>query len=106
MIKDIVGVVGTGTYIPDNYWDAKYCAQLTDGRWTEEAIIEKLESLGTFKIDFWRVSDDASPTEDTTVDKDLAKMTKKELQSLATEKSVEVDGTETKERLIELLLNK
>jgi hypothetical protein len=36
----------------------------------------------------------------------LANMTKKELQSLAQEKNVEVDGTETKERLIELLLNK
>ena len=83
-------------------------AQFEDGQFEtqDEAVIEKLESLGTFKIDFWRVSEESSPTEDTAVDKDLAKMTKKELQSLAQEKNVEVDGTETKERLIELLLNK
>lgn len=73
-------------------------AQFEDGQFEskDEAIIEKLESLGTFKIDFWRVSDDASPTEDTTVDKDLSKMTKKELQSLATEKSVEVTAPKLK----------
>ena len=83
-------------------------AQFEDGQFEtqDEAVIEKLESLGTFKIDFWRVSEESSPTEDTTVDKDLAKLTKKELQTLAKDKSVEVDGTESKERLIELLLNK
>ncbi|MBN2794540.1 MAG: 3-oxoacyl-ACP synthase [Clostridia bacterium] len=42
MAKDIVGVVGTGLYIPDNYWTAEYCAELTGGRWTPEAIVEKL----------------------------------------------------------------
>ncbi|MCL2368298.1 MAG: 3-oxoacyl-ACP synthase [Oscillospiraceae bacterium] len=37
-----VGVVGLGLYIPDNYWTAEYCAELTGGRWTAEAIEEKL----------------------------------------------------------------
>ena len=72
----------------------------------DEAVIQQLEELGTFKIDFWRVSDESSPTEDTTVDKDFVKLTKKELQTLAKEKGVEVDGTETKDRLIELVQNK
>lgn len=42
MKKDTVGVVGMGLYIPENYWTAKYCAEQTNGRWTEEDIIEKL----------------------------------------------------------------
>lgn len=37
-----VGVVGLGLYIPDNYWTAEYCAELTEGRWTAENIVEKL----------------------------------------------------------------
>ena len=54
----------------------------------DEEVIQQLEELGTFKIDFWRVSDESSPTEDTTVDKDFVKLTKKELQTLAKEKGV------------------
>ena len=41
-----------------------------------------------------------------TVDGELQKLTKKELQTLAAEKNVELDGTETKDRLIELLQGK
>jgi len=69
-------------------------------------LVKQLEELDTFKIDFWRVSDESSPVEDTTVDKDFVRLTKKELQTLAKDKGVEVDGTETKERLIELVSNK
>ncbi len=83
-------------------------ATFEDGQFEtkDEELINQLEGLDTFKIDFWRVSDESSPVEDTTVDKDFVKLTKKELQSLAKEKGVEVDGTETKERLVELLTNK
>lgn len=83
-------------------------AQFEDGQFEtqNEEVTKQLEELNTFKVDFWRVSDESSPTEDTTVDKDFVKLTKKELQSLAKEKGVEVDGTETKERLIELVQNK
>jgi hypothetical protein len=83
-------------------------AQFEDGQFDtqDEAVISQLEKLNTFSIDFWRVSDESSPVEDTTVDKDFVKLTKKELQSLAKEKGVEVDGTESKERLVELLTDK
>lgn len=42
MNQSKVGVVGMGLYIPNNYWSAEYCASLTEGRWTEQAIIDKL----------------------------------------------------------------
>jgi hypothetical protein len=40
------------------------------------------------------------------VDGDLQKHTKKELQALAEGKGIELDGSETKDRLIELLQEK
>lgn len=42
MKKDHVGVVGMGLYIPDHYWSAEYCSKLTGGRWSPEAIVDKL----------------------------------------------------------------
>lgn len=83
-------------------------AQFSDGQFQTEdkEIIERLEKLPTFGVDFWKV-DEAEQNESSKVDGDsetnLEKLTKKELQSLATEKGIEFDGTETKDRLIELL---
>lgn len=85
-------------------------AQFVDGKFEteDEKVIEKLESLQTFGVDFWKASEESEQKESSTVDEDsdnnnLQKLTKKELQSLATEKGIELDGTETKDRLIELL---
>lgn len=83
-------------------------AQFSDGQFQTEdkEIIERLEKLPTFGVDFWKV-DEAEQDESSKVDEgsetNLEKLTKKELQSLATEKGIEFDGTETKDRLIELL---
>jgi len=37
-----VGIVGVGTYIPDNKMTAKEISDATNGYWTEDAVIEKL----------------------------------------------------------------
>lgn len=42
MKRDHVGVVGMGLYIPDNFWTSEYCSKMTKGRWTAQAIEEKL----------------------------------------------------------------
>lgn len=42
MSESRVGIVGTGLYIPDNYWTSEYCAKLTEGRWTAANIESKL----------------------------------------------------------------
>ena len=83
-------------------------AQFSDGQFetANEEAITKLESLPTFGVDFWKVSEESSPIDPPTVDGELQKLTKKELQALAGEKGVELDGTETKDRLIELLQGK
>ena len=80
-------------------------AQFSDGQFetANEEHLSKLASLSTFGIDFWKVSEESSPIDPPTVDGELQKLTKKELQTLAGEKNVELDGTETKDRLIELL---
>lgn len=73
----------------------------------DEEVIEKLEKLPTFGIDFWRVSDDAEPEgKQEGGIADFESMTKKELLLLAKEKSIEVEGNPTKEELIELLKGK
>src|SRR5690554_3012144 len=41
-MKDHVGIVGTGIYLPENRMTAKEIAEQTKGIWTEEAVIEKL----------------------------------------------------------------
>ncbi len=83
-------------------------AQFTDGQFEtqDEAIIAKLEKLPTFGVDFWKASDEPEKTKEPEVDGDLQKHTKKELQALAEEKGIELDGSETKDRLIELLQEK
>lgn len=75
----------------------------------DEKLIEKLESLPTFGIDFWRASESEEASANTNqppVDGDLTKLTKKELQSLAAEKGIELDGSETKDRIVELINEK
>ncbi len=42
MHKANVGIVGTGIYIPDTFISAGEISEATKGRWTEEAIINKL----------------------------------------------------------------
>lgn len=37
-----IGIVGLGIYVPEHQMDASEIAARTNGRWTEEAIIEKL----------------------------------------------------------------
>ena len=69
----------------------------------DEKVIEKLESLPTFSVDFWKTSDEETQTNEPEVGGDLQKHTKKELQAMAEEKGIELDGSETKDRLIELL---
>ena len=84
-------------------------ALFVDGQFEtqDEEIIEKLESLQTFNVDFWKVDEsEQSKDKEPEVDGDLQKHTKKELQALATEKGIELDGSETKDRLIELLQEK
>ncbi len=83
-------------------------AQFADGQFetTNEEHVSKLEGLPTYGIDFWKVSEESTPIDPPTVDGELQKLTKKELQTLAGEKNVELDGSETKDRLIELLQGK
>lgn len=80
-------------------------AQFADGQFetANEEHVSKLEGLSTYGIDFWKVSEESTPIDPPTVDGELQKLTKKELQTLAGEKNVELDGSETKDRLIELL---
>lgn len=42
MNKPVVGIVGTGIYLPKNKITAKEISEKTKGFWTEEAVIEKL----------------------------------------------------------------
>src|SRR3989344_7442034 len=84
-------------------------ALFVDGQFEtqDKEIIEKLESLQTFNVDFWKVDEsEQSKDKEPEVDGDLQKHTKKELQALAEEKGIELDGSETKDRLIELLQEK
>ncbi len=84
-------------------------ALFVDGQFEtqDEEIIAKLESLQTFNVDFWKVDESQqSQDKEPEVDGDLQKHTKKELQALAEEKGIELDGSETKDRLIELLQEK
>ena len=66
-------------------------ALFVDGKFEtkDEKVIERLESLSTFGVDFWK-TDEAEQDESSKVDEgsetNLEKLTKKELQSLATEK--------------------
>ncbi|HUW06122.1 MAG TPA: 3-oxoacyl-ACP synthase [Williamwhitmania sp.] len=41
-MNTLVGIVGTGIYIPEKRMTAKQIAEATGGNWTEQAVIEKL----------------------------------------------------------------
>ena len=105
VLKPAMPVFEGGLKVGDS---AGQYAQFVDGKFEtkDEKVIERLESLTTFGVDFWK-TDEADQDESSKVDggseTNLEKLTKKELQSLATEKGIEFDGTETKDRLIELL---
>ena len=86
-------------------------ALFADGKFEtqDEEVIAKLESLSTFNVDFWKADESEQSKEkdkEPEVDGDLQKNTKKELQALAEEKGIVLDGSETKDRLIELLQEK
>jgi hypothetical protein len=103
VLKPAMPVYEGGIKVGDN--TGRY-AQFVDGQFEtkDEKDIEKLESLSTFNVDFFKASEEgAEKTQAPTVDGDLQKLTKKELQSLAAEKEIVLDGTETKDRLLELL---
>jgi hypothetical protein len=103
VLKPAMPVYEGGIKVGDN--TGRY-AQFVDGQFEtkDEKDIEKLESLSTFNVDFFKASEeDAEKTQAPTVDGDLQKLTKKELQALAAEKEIALDGTETKDRLLELL---
>jgi hypothetical protein len=109
VLKPAMPVYEGGLKVGDN---AGQYALFVDGQFEtkDEKVIEKLESLPTFGVDFWRASDQEAAAENTnqpTVEgNDLTKLTKKELQAMAAEKGIELDGSETKDRLLELLKDK
>ena len=105
VLKPAMPVFEGGLKVGDS---AGQYALFVDGKFEtkDEKVIERLESLPTFGVDFFEV-DESEQKEPSTVDGDsdnnLEKLTKKELQALATEKGVELQGDETKDQLIELL---
>lgn len=104
VLKPAQPVFEGGLKVGDN--PGKY-AQFAEGKFEtqDEESIAKLKSLPTFNVDFWEVTDEAGEEkkDQPAVDGDLTKLTKKELQAMATEKGIDLDGSETKDRLIELL---
>lgn len=55
-MKDHVGIVGTGIYLPKERMTAKEISEKTNGVWTEEAVIEKL-GIKTKVVPSSRLSD-------------------------------------------------
>lgn len=104
VLKPAMPVFEGGLKVGDS---AGQYALFVDGKFEtkDEKVIERLESLSTFNVDFWKASEDEADQEENkpTVDGDLTKLTKKELVAMATEKGIELDGSETKDRLLELL---
>jgi hypothetical protein len=104
VLKPAMPVFEGGLKVGDS---AGQYALFVDGKFEtkDEKVIERLESLSTFGVDFWKASEEEADSEENkpTVDGDLTKLTKKELQAMATEKGIELDGSETKDRLLELL---
>lgn len=81
-------------------------AQFDNGQFEtdDKAVIEKLESLPTYGVDFWRISDKSKKDKNETDEKEseinLENKTKKELLLLAKERNIEVDEQSTKEEII------
>ena len=108
VLKPAMPVYEGGLKVGDS---AGQYALFVDGQFetSDEKVIARLESLPTFGVDFWRASEeDAEPANNnqSTVDGDLTKLTKKELQTLAAEKGIELDGSETKDRIVEMIKEK
>ena len=109
VLKPAMPVYEGGLKVGDS---AGQYALFVDGKFetNDEKVIARLESLPTFGVDFWKASEEEAEPENnnnqSTVDDDLTKLTKKELVALATERGIELDGSETKDRLLELLGDK
>lgn len=74
----------------------------------DKEVIEKMEKLPTFGVDFWRVSGESAQTTPKNespqkTESDLESLTKAELLALAKEKKIEVDEGLTKAEIIERL---
>lgn len=83
-------------------------AQFNDGQFQtdDKKVIQKLEGLPTFKVDFWRASDEPEKSqeeENKNQGPDFESMTKQELTQLAQDKGLEVDPKLNKKELVELL---
>ena len=84
--------------------------QFENGRFQtdDKEVIEKLEKLPTFGVDFWRVSGESAQTtpkseSQRNTESDLESLTKAELLAFAKEKKIEVDEGLTKAEIIERL---
>ncbi len=84
--------------------------QFENGRFQtgDKEIVEKLEKLPTFGVDFWRVSGESAQTtlkneSPQKTESDLGALTKQELIELAKSKNIEVDEGLTKAEIIERL---
>lgn len=86
--------------------------QFENGRFQtdDKEIIKKMESLPTFGIDFWRISDKPKPESEEGPGKksetDLESLTRQELLQQAQDKGLEVDPKVSKKELLELLKEK
>lgn len=71
----------------------------------DKEVIEKLEKLPTFGVDFWKVSEEpAKPRESQTHQEvDLESLTKTQLLEIAKERKIEVDAGLAKPEIIERL---
>lgn len=81
-------------------------ATFVEGKFETEdkAVIKKLESLPTFGFDFYAEEKNKNDDQGNGNDGDeLESKTKKELLAIAEEKGLEVDGSSTKEEIINLL---
>ena len=85
-------------------------AQFVGGRFqtNDEKVIKKLESLKTFGVDFYRVSDEepAQEPEKQPEQPNLESLTRPELVALAKERNIEVDDKLSPEEIRELLKGK
>jgi hypothetical protein len=81
--------------------------QFENGRFQtdDKEIVEKLEKLPTFGVDFWRVSNESAQSTPKAQQSanDFESLTKAELIALAKEKKIEVDDGLTKAEIIERL---
>ena len=84
--------------------------QFENGRFQtdDKEVVEKLEKLPTFGVDFWRVPEEPAQTtpkaeSQQNTESDLESLTKAELLALAKEKKIEVEEGLPKAEIIERL---